>query len=113
MPSDLDRQARTYLHVNCASCHQPDGPGDAEIDLRYDTTFSQMGLCNVISDRDTLDIVGGLLLKPGQPEASIVYERMRRRDKHSMPPLGSDLADAEGLRLIGDWIRAMETCPTN
>ena len=113
MPNDLDRQARTYLHVNCASCHQPDGPGDAEIDLRYQTRFALMGLCNIVSDRDTLNIADGLLLKPGQPEASVLYERMLRRDKHRMPPLGSDLADADGLRLIGDWIRAMETCPTN
>ena len=109
-PSDLNRQARTYLDVNCASCHQPDGPGDAEIDLRYGTPWGEMGLCQVVSERDTLNTPDGYLIKPGSPEESVLYQRMNRRDKHQMPPVGSNHIDRQGLDIIGAWISARTGC---
>ena len=112
-PVDLHLQARTYLHVNCASCHEPNGPGDAEIDLRYTTPFSDMGLCEVVSDRDTLDTEEGYLLKPGSPENSILFQRMNRRDKHQMPPLGSSQIDPDGVAIIQAWIESIESCSRN
>jgi len=112
-PIDLELQARTYLDVNCASCHQPDGPGDAEIDLRYTTAFSEMGLCEVVSERDTLDTADGYLLKPGNPLDSVIFQRMNRRDEHQMPPLGSSLVDRQGVAIIEAWIQSMDTCQRN
>ena len=109
--NDLTKQARTYLEVNCASCHQPNGPGDAEIDLRYTTSFARMGLCNVVTDRDTLDTPNGVLLVPGSPEDSVLYRRMNRRDDKQMPPIGSSVVDREGVSIIRRWIESLETCP--
>jgi len=34
---DLEMRARVWLDVNCAMCHQPNGPGNANIDLRFAT----------------------------------------------------------------------------
>ncbi len=110
--SDLDTQVRVYLHVNCASCHQPDGPGDAEIDLRVTTPFVDMGLCDVTTDRDLVDTVEGKLLKPGAPTESILYQRLNRRDEQQMPPLGSNQIDQKGVALIEAWILSIANCPT-
>ena len=112
-PTDLNLQARTYLHVNCASCHQPEGPGDAEIDLRYQTAFADMNLCEVVSERDMLETAQGFLLKPGDPENSVLYQRMNRRDKHQMPPLGSNRIDTQGIDIIGAWILSLDDCLDN
>ena len=34
--------ARAYLHVNCATCHVPDGGGNARADFRYQTPLTEM-----------------------------------------------------------------------
>ena len=33
--AELEARARVWLDVNCAMCHQPEGLGNANIDLRY------------------------------------------------------------------------------
>ena len=43
--ADLETRARVYLDVNCAMCHQPNGTGNAIIDLRY--TSSLEGLKSI------------------------------------------------------------------
>jgi uncharacterized repeat protein (TIGR03806 family) len=110
--AELEQQVRVYLHVNCASCHQPDGPGDAEIDLRLDTPFSEMGLCNVRTDRDLVDTTDGYLLKPGVPDESILYLRLNRRDEQQMPPLGSNQIDRNGASIVQAWILSLTECNT-
>ena len=45
------------------------------------------------------------VIVPGNPQASVLAMRMQSRQAQSqMPPLGSDLADTEGLALLSDWI---------
>ena len=72
-----------------------------------------MGLCEVISERDTLDTQEGYLLKPGSPVDSIIFQRMNRRDKHQMPPLGSSQIDRQGVSIIEAWIQSIDTCQRN
>jgi uncharacterized repeat protein (TIGR03806 family) len=111
-PAELEQQVRVYLDVNCASCHQPNGPGDAELDLRLGTNFSDMGLCNVQSDRDLVDTPDGYLLKPGSPDESVLYQRLNRRDEQQMPPLGSTQIDQIGVGLVQAWILSLTDCST-
>ncbi|MGK0361535.1 MAG: putative repeat protein (TIGR03806 family), partial [Bradymonadia bacterium] len=49
-------RARAYLDINCAMCHQPDGPGNAQIDLRFETAFGDTGLCDVEPAQGDADI---------------------------------------------------------
>jgi hypothetical protein len=57
--------------------------------------------------------IGGAarIVAPGDPDASVLVERMRRRDAFSMPPLASNVVDAAGVALVGDWIASLGTCP--
>lgn len=102
--------ARAYLHVNCAGCHQPDGPGRGNMDLRVTTPFSETGLCDVAPEQGDLGAEGAVLLAPGAPARSILALRMRALDAHRMPPLGSHVVDAEGVAAIETWIAELEGC---
>jgi len=107
--TSLADRARAYLHTNCANCHRPGGPTPSDMDWRYGLPLAQTGSCNVPpTTGGTLDIPGALLLNPGDPDRSLVWVRMGRRDVHAMPPVGSLKADPEGLTLIREWISGVE-----
>ncbi len=102
--ASLNDRARTYLEVNCAVCHQPNGPVQTDIDLRLDVEIEQMRACNADPTAGDLEIAGAKLIDGSALETSILYERIGRRDVHGMPPLASLRVDTEGQALIGDWI---------
>jgi uncharacterized repeat protein (TIGR03806 family) len=107
----IAERARAYLHTNCAQCHRPSGPTPSALDLRFATPLSATGMCAAPQSGD-LGIGGAArIVAPGDPDASVLVERMRRRDAFSMPPLASNVVDAAGVALVGDWIASLGTCP--
>jgi uncharacterized repeat protein (TIGR03806 family) len=103
---DLAARARSYLHVNCASCHQPGGPAPGSIDLRFDTALAQAGLVGVRPTGGDLGLPDAFRIKAQERGSSVLFERVRRLDTTRMPPLGSNLVDADAVELIGRWIDA-------
>lgn len=110
-PTAVARAALGYLHGNCAHCHNSTGPL-APLDL----TLAQ----GVGAAPDVLDSLIGHAsgfrtapldlraqrIVPGQPDRSVLVQRMRSRNPIAqMPPLGTRLADDEGLALVEQWIR--------
>lgn len=106
----LPARARSYLHANCAGCHQPENPLRATIDLQHFTPTPQMQLCNQDPRISTLGIAGAKLLYPQRPDLSVLPQRMRRRGENQMPPLGTQLVHAQGVTLIENWIRRKDVC---
>jgi uncharacterized repeat protein (TIGR03806 family) len=104
----LEARARSYLHANCAQCHVEAGGGNAQIDLEIATARDKMRLVGVIPLHDTFGIKDAQLIAPGDPERSILYQRMKRRGPGQMPPLATALVDDEAVSLIYDWIKAMK-----
>ena len=49
-------------------------------------------------------------LVPGNPDASSVMWRMETDSDARMPPFGAH-ADPDGIALVREWIRELETCP--
>ena len=85
---------------------------DVEIDLRYTTPFSEMGLCEVVSDRDTLDTEEGYLLNRVVPRAhSFPTNESPRQTPNA--PLGSSQIDPDGVAIIQAWIESIESCSRN
>jgi len=113
-PSDTTRtlteRARSYLHVNCSSCHRPGGGTPAAIDLRYDTALASSGACAapILGD---LGVPGANIITPGSPASSVLYLRMNTRGANQMPPLASALVDTDGAALISSWIQSLSSCP--
>jgi putative heme-binding domain-containing protein len=66
---------------------------------------------NVISARpqhDTFGIVNAMLIAPGDPARSILYQRLSRRGRGQMPPVVINSIDEHALALFRDWISGMK-----
>lgn len=126
----------SYLHTNCANCHQPGASGyggrSAVPDLRYETAADRDGahpleaaLCEVEASSENLGLgEGALLVNPGRPGnwaslgdgGSVLYLRMAARPNvprsmGEMPPIGSSIVDEDGgLALVRAWIEGL-SCP--
>jgi len=107
----LDQRARAYLDVNCAHCHNPDGPAHTSgLDLRAATADPvHWGVRKrpVAAGRGSAGFE--FSIAPGAPERSILVYRMESLDPGvMMPELGRQRIDREGVALIRDWIAAMD-----
>jgi uncharacterized repeat protein (TIGR03806 family) len=107
----LDARARAYLEINCAHCHNPNGPARTTgLDLlASQTDLTKWGVRKppVAAGRGT----GGRAfdLVPGKPEGSILLFRMESTDPGvMMPELPRRLVDEEGVALIREWIAKMK-----
>jgi len=109
----LDKRARAYLDINCGHCHNPHGAADTSAfyldrpEHRYPA--GNTGLCKppVAAGQGTgghsFDIV------PGHADTSILVYRLSSNNPGvMMPELGRSTVDEAGLKLISDWINAMD-----
>jgi uncharacterized repeat protein (TIGR03806 family) len=109
LPDPYDRtaplaaRARSYLDANCAGCHRPGGPGTG-MDMRFTTPDGLMNLIGVPPAYGTLGLVNAQRIHKGVKESSVLWERMRRKDEHRMPPLATSLVDEVAVQVVGDWI---------
>jgi uncharacterized repeat protein (TIGR03806 family) len=108
--ADLEERARAYLHVNCSTCHRPGGAGRGGLDLRFDTPLADSGLCQVAT-QGQLGTAEGRIVHPGEPAASVLIERVGRRDENGMPPLASRVVDEEGVALLSEYVESLSGCP--
>lgn len=101
-------RARAYLHGNCSHCHRPGGQAVGAMDFRYRATFEALGIENVMPEFGDPTGADGRLLVPGQPERSIVLERLGSADPYQqMPPLGVQAPDPLGVDVLRRWIEAL------
>jgi uncharacterized repeat protein (TIGR03806 family) len=105
-----DQRTRSYLHVNCSNCHRPHGSFEG-IDLRQQTPFAAMGLCNAEPEKGTLGVEGARRLVPGDPSRSLLSLRMHAPEEGRMPQIGTSVIDPAGTALVDDWIRSIQDCP--
>lgn len=105
--ADLGERARSYLHVNCAHCHQFGAGGSVMVQLRYENSLDEMRAVDIPPVQGTFGIPDCRILAPGDPYRSVLYYRMAKQGRGRMPHLGSDLVDEAGVRLIGEWIRQL------
>jgi len=105
----IDRRARSYLHANCAHCHVEAGGGNASVDLDFNTPANRARLFDVAAQSNILGTADAKLIATGHPERSILLRRVATRGTGQMPPVGSNLVDAAGAKLLEDWIRGMPT----
>jgi hypothetical protein len=90
----LEQRVRSYLHSNCAHCHNPGGER-ATRDFRWDTPLADTNLCGEVV--------------PGDAAGSLVYQRDGARP--GMPPLATLQTDDYWLGVLGEWITSIAACP--
>ncbi len=106
----LDHRARAWLEINCAHCHNPEGPArTSNLDLSYgqtDPTFWGVRKRPIAAGRGSGDRLFDIV--PGVPEESIFVYRLESLDPGvMMPELGRTVIHHESVELIREWIAAM------
>jgi uncharacterized repeat protein (TIGR03806 family) len=106
----LDARARAWLEINCAHCHNPEGPArNSGLNLLASVkTPTAFGIykppvaAGIGSGGRLYDII------PGQPDQSIMMYRIASTHPGvMMPELGKRLVHEEGVALVREWIAAM------
>ena len=108
----LDGRARAWLDINCAHCHNPDGPAKSSGLYLHaqETDLTHLGLMKapVAAGRGSGNRPFGIV--PGQPDQSILLYRLESTDPGAMmPEVGRKMAHAEGVALIREWIQSLPT----
>ena len=104
----IEQRVRTWLDVNCAMCHYPDGPGNAAFDARFITLLAETGLIGGEVTQGDLGIEGAQLVAPGDPARSMLLHRVATLGDGRMPNLASHEVDAVGVALLEEWIGGMQ-----
>ena len=116
-PSDkkagLEPRVRAYLHSNCASCHIAAGGGNASIELAATTPLEATGMIDAKPLHEAADLKGAKIVAPGDPEHSILLQRMSHRGTGQMPPLATAVVDQEAVKLITEWIKQAKPIKTD
>ncbi len=114
--ASLDVRARTYLKVNCGSCHSPKGSASNSGLFLDDPTQSGanygIGKRPVAAGRGS----GGFefVIDPGQPDQSILLHRMKSVEADvAMPELGRATVHKEATDMISQWIAEMPSAASN
>jgi glucose/arabinose dehydrogenase len=105
----IEARARSWLHVNCAYCHEGLGPSGTALDLRRHIPLAATEACDVLPQRGDLGQPDARIIAPGDPNRSILWQRINRRDTHAMPPLGTSIVDPDA-DLVRQWIDALVDC---
>ncbi len=108
---DLDSRARAYLDMNCSGCHRPGGIAfTSGLDLRYEQDEPvRFGIYKAPVAAGRSAGIARFVIKPGDPEKSILMLRLRSTDPGiRMPIVGRGLMHEEGVDLIRQWISEME-----
>jgi mono/diheme cytochrome c family protein len=109
--ASLESRVRSYMHANCAFCHRPDSDFPS-LDMRYDIAFKDTHLCGSTPLKGDVGVPDAKNLMPGQPMHSSAWLRMAAQpDKGRMPQIGTARVDELGLKLMGDWISSISSCP--
>jgi hypothetical protein len=103
--ASLTHRVRSYFDVNCANCHRPGNIIRATFDARFDTPLPRQGLLDVPTVSDSLNLSNPRIIACGDPERSMMAQRMKRPDKYRMPPLASAIPDRTALKVLERWIK--------
>jgi uncharacterized repeat protein (TIGR03806 family) len=98
-------RARSFLDVNCSNCHRPGGVA-GNFDARYETPLARQNLLDgpVLID---LGIDRAKVISPHDPWRSLALVRIETSDRTRMPPLAHERIDAQGARVLREWIASL------
>ncbi len=103
----LDARARSWLHVNCSSCHIEAGGGNAAMELESGRELASMRVVGVTPLHQAFNLPDAKLVAPGYPERSVLAHRVGLRGPGQMPPLASSRVDETGAALVREWVRSL------
>lgn len=119
LPGDSTTQAAFgYLHANCSNCHSTTSyaRNDTMLDLRLVTT--KLGsvteaptYLTTVNVPTLTDLARGTIVLPRDPESSVMIQLMNSQvPLERMPPVATELVDAEGQAVLRAWINSLCAC---
>lgn len=105
---DLEQRVRSYLQSNCAQCHVAAGGGNAAMELGFSTPLEKTMIVGVRPQHDTFGIQDAKLVAPGDPDHSILLQRLTRTGRGRMPPLATSIVDEKAAGLFREWIAQLK-----
>ena len=103
----LAQRARSWLHVNCAHCHQQNAGTGAPITMRSHDTDAETGLLDAAPAKGSFGIANARIIAPGQPQHSTLLYRIASASAGRMPHIGSREVDFHGVALLTAWVAAL------
>jgi len=112
--TSFESRAKSYLHANCAFCHQPTGTTPAAMDFRFTTSLAAMNICDVDPQESDLGIAGLKLFDPAgsflEPNSAIIT-RMESLDvSFRMPPLATEIVHDAAVNVLKSWVEETTGC---
>ncbi|HWC59013.1 MAG TPA: PA14 domain-containing protein, partial [Verrucomicrobiae bacterium] len=105
--ASLEERFRSYLDVNCATCHRPGGSG-VTTDARYETPLAKQNLINAPAARGNLGFDNAHIITPHDVIRSVLWQRMNTTNVLvKMPTLGHDQIDTNAVQLTAEWINSL------
>jgi len=102
--ASLDFRARSYLAVNCVSCHQPGGTESDSFDARPQRALEFTNMIGGDPSIDNGDDTLRLIVR-GDADKSLIYLRMLAQAGFDrMPAIATSEIDPIGSELIRNWI---------
>ena len=104
-----EARVRSYLHGNCAVCHQPGGPSRASLDLRLSTPLALTGLIDGEPVAGDLGVADARIVAPGSPGKSILLRRLKDTGFFRMPPVAYHNEPSPIIPVVEEWIQSLPT----
>ena len=105
--ASLESRARSYLALNCSSCHRRLGGGTATFTFDVTIPLEESNYLDAIPSQGTFGIPQARVVAPGDPIRSVLLYRTLKAGRGHMPQFGSQVIDRKGIRLLHDWIASM------
>jgi hypothetical protein len=103
----LDKRVRSYWASNCSMCHGTVPDIRANWNAHFDVPLEERGLVDIQSEHSD-----GILIVPGDPEGSLLYQRSSTTDPgFGMPPLGRSAPDPAYVAALSEWILSLDDEP--
>lgn len=109
---DLELRVRSYIDINCAHCHSDESYCEyrpMRFGFQENDDYVNMGVC---VEPDTQINGTSFIVTPGNVDTSVLRFRVNSTEESNrMPIIGRTLKHEEGVRLIDEWINALNgTC---
>lgn len=106
--ADLNARARSYLHVNCAHCHRPEGGGAVAMNVLFDQSLKRTRIIDELPLQGSFGIENANVVASGDPYRSVLLYRFSKLGPGHMPKMGGLEVDQRGAALLHDWIAQLE-----
>lgn len=109
--ASLQDRARSYLALNCSTCHRNLGGGMAEFTFDITVPLSNSKYIDAAPSQGAFGIPQAKVVASGSPSRSVLLYRTLKSGRGHMPQFGSSVIDRNGISLLAKWIASLGDNP--